>query len=1522
VLGTVTVAANGTWVLPLTTPLAAGTHDLTATEIDPAGNLSPVSNTYAVTIETSAPAPVITGLTAATDTGSSDSDGITSDTMPTVMGTGEAGATVTVSDGTTVLGTATVASNGTWVLPVTSALADGTHDLTATETDPAGNLSPVSNSYAVVIETSAPAPVITGLTPATDSGSSDSDGITSDQTPTVMGTGEAGATVTVSDGSTLLGTATVASDGTWMLPVTTALAAGTHDLTATETDPAGNLSPVSNSYAVVIETSAPAPAITGLTAATDTGSSDSDGVTSDTMPTVMGTGEAGATVTVSDGTTVLGTATVAPNGTWMLPVTAALADGTHDLTATETDPAGNLSPVSNTYAVVIETSAPAPVVTGLTAATDTGSSDSDGVTSDQTPTVMGTGEAGDMLTLYEGSTVLGTTTVAANGNWTVALTTPLGAGTHDLTATETDPAGNLSPVSNSYAVVIETSAPAPVITGLTPATDTGPSDSDGITSDATPTVMGTGEAGATVTVTDGTTVLGTATVAANGTWMLPVTSALADGTHALTATETDLAGNMSPVSAPYDVVVVMAPPTPAIAGLTAATDTGSSDSDGITSDQTPTVMGTGEAGDSLTVYDGTQALGTVTVAANGTWVLPVTSPLAAGTHDLTAVQTNLAGYPSAASAPLPVVIETSAPAPVVTGLTAATDTGSSQTDGITSDTTPTVMGTGEAGAVVTVSDGMTVLGTATVAADGTWTLAVTTPLAAGTHELTATETDQAGNLSPVSGPYQVTIETSAPAPVLTGLTPATDTGSSQTDGVTSDTTPTFMGSGEPGAVVTLYDGTMVIGTTTVASDGSWSLAPTSPLSAGAHMVTATETDQAGNVSPASAPITVTIETAAPAPALTGLTPATDTGSSQTDGITRDTIPVLMGTGQAGDTVTLYDGTEIIGTTIVGANGSWTLTPTSPLADGTHELTATQTDAAGNVSPASAPITVVIETSAPAPAITGLTPAESGGRTDDATPTVMGTGEPGAVVTLYDGTREIGTVTVGANGTWSLPITSPLSDGAHSLTATQTDPAGNLSPPSAPLAVDVEMPPVRPAITGITPASDTGVIGDGMTSDREPVLVGTAAAGSLVTIFDGTTAIGTVTADAAGQWRFTPATGLSDGEHAFSAIATDAAGVSSARSAILSIDIVPTTDTTIPGQVWLGGGGQSFALPSGLFSVPSGDTPVFSARLVNEAGAPVGELPSWITINPATGMFQGAVPTGVNGTFRIQVVLTDNGGDSAVAVFTLTYEGPSPTQGTLLATPSPIVPPPLPPQVPPTPFNPVASPVITAVAQVPVTQAVASALPDLTDIEPSLTTVTPVETLLAQPGGTVSYTVGVADFNSTEPLGSLTLSATLANGRSLPAWLTFDPLTGTLTARLPAGAADIEGCEPIGGQHATGAGEAARDAVDVLMTARDSSGHTAFAHIEIRLPKAASDKCLPSVRHQHAERDGRPQPNDVAASGMGRDATIERLGDLRGDGIRFSGRPGFAAQVRASHPGLALASQAALLRAAEQMLHAL
>ena len=65
--------------------------------------------------------------------------------------------------------------------------------------------------------------------------------------------------------------------------------------------------------------------------------------------------EAGDTVTVYDGTTVIGTATVDGNGNWSMTVTTALADGKHVITATQTDAAGNVSGASNTVNLTIVT---------------------------------------------------------------------------------------------------------------------------------------------------------------------------------------------------------------------------------------------------------------------------------------------------------------------------------------------------------------------------------------------------------------------------------------------------------------------------------------------------------------------------------------------------------------------------------------------------------------------------------------------------------------------------------------------------------------------------------------------------------------------------------------------------------------------------------------------------------------------------------------------------------------------------------------------------------------------------------------------------------------------------------------------------------------------------------------------------------------------------------------------------------------------------------------------------------------
>ena len=157
-----------------------------------------------MTIDTSAPAaPVFTGIT--TDTGSSNSDEITSDTTLVLSGTAEANSTVEVFLGAASLGTTVTNGAGNFSFDYTgTALVEGTHTFTATANDGA-NTSAVSADFDVVVDTSAPAqPTVTS--PADNS-------TTSDTTPTFTGTGEIGATVNVDDGAGHTCSATVDAAG-------------------------------------------------------------------------------------------------------------------------------------------------------------------------------------------------------------------------------------------------------------------------------------------------------------------------------------------------------------------------------------------------------------------------------------------------------------------------------------------------------------------------------------------------------------------------------------------------------------------------------------------------------------------------------------------------------------------------------------------------------------------------------------------------------------------------------------------------------------------------------------------------------------------------------------------------------------------------------------------------------------------------------------------------------------------------------------------------------------------------------------------------------------------------------------------------------------------------------------------------------------------------------------------------------------------------------------------------------------
>ena len=229
--------------------------------------------------------------------------------------------------------------------------------------------------------------------------------------------------------------------------------------------------------------------------------------------------------------------------------------------------------------------------------------------------------------------------------------------------------------------------------------------------------------------------------------------------------------------------------------------------------------------------------------------------------------------------------------------------------------------------------------------------------------------DGAGNA--ISGGFTAgaihTVDTEAPsAPSAPDLDASSDSGLSNTDNITNDNTPTFIGTAEANSTVTLLDNNVPIGTGTANGSRSWTIIPGSVLSQGIHVVTATATDAAGNTSSASFSLTVTIDRSAPfAPSTPDLDAGSDTGSSSTDNITSDNTPTFLGTVEANSIVTVIssvDGT--LGTTIGNGSGNWSYTPASAISEGPHEITVTATDLAGNTSNTSVALNVVIDISSP------------------------------------------------------------------------------------------------------------------------------------------------------------------------------------------------------------------------------------------------------------------------------------------------------------------------------------------------------------------------------------------------------------------------------------------------------------------------------------------------------------------------------------------------------------------------------
>ncbi len=821
----------------------------------------------------------------------------------------------------------------------------------------------------------------------------------------------------------------------------------------------------------------------------------------------------------------------------------------------------------------------------------------------------------------------------ANGNFTAPLNPPLTNG-QTVTVVVTDPAGNASPPAQVTAP--DTTAPAP-------ATDVQ------VAPDGS-SVTGKAEPGSTVGVdTDGdgqpdTTVV----VGPGGSFEVPLNPPLTNG-ETVTVIVTDPAGNNS------TPVTVEAPDTTAPAPAT----------DVQVAPDGSSVTGNAEPGATVGVdTDGDgQPDTTVVVGPDGNFEVPLNPPLTNG-ETVTVIVTDPAGnsstpvtaeapdFPDApqvnasngsvlsgtAEAGVTIVItdgngnpigQTSAdangnwsftpgsqlPDGTVVNVVARDAAGnSSPATSITVDgvapSAPVVepsngselSGTAEPGSSVTLTDGNgNPIGQTTADANGNWSFTPSTPLPDGTV-VNVVARDAAGNSSP---PASVTVDAVAPA------TPTVDPSNGTT----------LSGTAEPGSSVTLTDGNgNPIGQVTADGSGNWTYTPSTPIANGT-VVNVVAQDAAGNSSPGAS---VTVDSQAPA------APVVNPSNGTT----------LSGTAEPGATVTLTDGNgngNPIGQVTADGSGNWSFTPGTPLANGTV-VNATASDPTGNTS---APASTTVDSVAPAaPVVNPSNGAE-----------ISGTAEPGATVTLTDGSgNPIGQVTADGSGNWSFTPSTPLADGTV-VNATATDPAGNTGGQGS------------TTVDAIAPATPTVNLSNGSS------VSGTAEPGSTVILTDGNgNPIAEVTADGSGNWTYTPSTPIANGT-VVNVVAEDAAGNSS-PPATVTVDssappapvINPSNGVVISGTAEAGatvtltdaGGnpiGQVTADGSGNWSFTPGTPLANGTVIVATATDPTGNTgPQAATtvdaVAPPAPVIDPSNGTTISGTAEAgaKVILTDGNGN--------------------------------------------------------------------------------------------------------------------------------------------------------------------------------------------------------------------------------------------------------------------------------------
>ncbi|WP_380183227.1 Ig-like domain-containing protein [Kalamiella sp. sgz302252] len=1164
-VGSTTADKDGRWTVTTEALGEDGEYGLTATAENAAGVSSPETGGFPIVLDTTAPEAATADLL--DDQGEVQgviaAGGTTDDSAPLLEGKGEAGSTVTVYVDGEKAGSATVDENGDWSLQLTEQ-ADGEHSLQTVITDAAGNET-ASDKVSFTVDTSA---VEVSIGKAIDNagsirGAVANNGITDDVTPELQGKAQAGSVVTIRDEEgTALGTATAAADGSWSF-VLPEQSEGKHSWTAEVTNSAGNKAQAG--FTLTIDSTAPeAPIITAIT--DDVGLYQSPeygvekgGVTDDPTPTFSGTAEAGSTVTLYDGDRVLGAVITDEKGNWSYTPTTNLVEGAHSISVTATDEAGNESARSESWDFTLDISTETPTVA---------------INDDTTLAGTAEPEATITVTLADGTTR--ETTADKDGNW--SMENPLSPDDKEVTVTATDSAGNeASTLTDGPNVQPPDNETSGIIVSSITLTDdidpiTGTIADGGVTNDMRPTYCGKATSDiASVNIYDNGELVASVAVEADGSWSFTPEADLADGSaHQYSASAVNRYGQEGPQTSGtnddgWDFTIdVTAPDGDAsfVAGsITLLDDVGAVQGPiadgGATDDSQPEYKGviTAEALKSgvkeVAVYDAGVEIGRAEVdQTTGEWSFTPSIALASGAHGFTVAAVDFAGNvgPQVSgtddeSWDFSLLIGAPA-APAIESLTddvALSDgdySGALQKGQATNDATPTLSGTAGAGLTVTVwatdSEGnRREVGSTTADKDGRWTVTTEALGEDGEYGLTATAENAAGVSSPETGGFPIVLDTTAPEAATADL--LDDQGEVQgviaAGGTTDDSAPLLEGKGEAGSTVTVYVDGEKAGSATVDENGDWSLQLTEQAD-GEHSLQTVITDAAGNET-ASDKVSFTVDTSA---VEVSIGKAIDNagsirGAVANNGITDDVTPELQGKAQAGSVVTIRDeeGTAL-GTATAAADGSWSFVLPEQ-SEGKHSWTAEVTNSAGNK--AQAGFTLTIDSTAPeAPLVNSLsddvgsiqfTSVARGNVTDDPTPTFSGTAEAGSTLTLYDNGKKLGSVVADEKGNWSYTPTTNLVEGAHSISVTATDEAGNQSEQSSywNFVLDITAP------------------GVGITQNSNESLGGLTEPGATVTVVDVNGVAHSTVANDSGRWLMVP-NPLSTGEVG-SIYATDPSG---------------------------------------------------------------------------------------------------------------------------------------------------------------------------------------------------------------------------------------------------------------------------------------------------------------------------------------------------------------------------------------------